>query len=437
MKTLSGSSLWLILFCLLISSAPNAKDVLHPPVTVEPVKEKSFEDATKEVGKIQAIDSVDLSFNASAKLTAIYFKNGDLVKQGDLIAQLDSVKAKADVDKARSTLALARTKLERVTNLLAKQPDALSKQDVDELKENVQLATADFKQKKATLGDYRLIAPFNGQLTSFSLSVGAQVSADTPLVTLYRLDPVEVHYALGQTEFGKAQPDQKVFLTVDAYKGREFKGVVSYVAPAVDASSGRVEIHAKLNNPDHALAPGMFANVKQIFGKGIIHLLVPQNSVIAKNKKRYVWVLQGNKVSKRAVTLGKNTNDGYVIIKSGLAKSDTVVKTGMQNLKEGEEVRVLTSEQPATEPTTDPVTEPTAAPVTKPTTDPATEPTADPVTEPTAAPVTEPTADPATEPTTDPVTEPTADPATEPTTDPVTKPTTDPATKPTTEKGKK
>lgn len=91
---------------------------------------------------------------------------------------------------------------------------------------------------------------------------------------------------------------------MEAYKGREFKGLVSYVAPAVDESSGRVEVHAQLGNPDHALAPGMFANVKQIFSKGIKHLLVPQNSVIANNEERFVWVLQGDKVSKRLCHLG-------------------------------------------------------------------------------------------------------------------------------------
>ncbi|WP_345850556.1 efflux RND transporter periplasmic adaptor subunit [Shewanella algae] len=349
MKTLSGSSLWLLIFCLPISLSLSAQEIQPPPVTVEAVKQASFRDVANEVGKIRAIDSVALSFNASAKLTAIHFKNGDMVKQGDLIAELDSVKAQADVDKARSTLALAKTKLERVRGLLAKEPDSLSKQDVDELEENVQLAAADFKQKQATLADYSLIAPFDGQLTSFTPSIGAQITAETPLVTLYRLDPVEVHFAISQVEFGKAQRGQEVHLTVEAYKGREFKGLVSYVAPAVDESSGRVEVHAQLKNPDHALAPGMFANVKQIFSKGIKHLLVPQNSVIANNEERFVWVLQGDKVSKRPVSLGRNTNDGYVIIKSGLQNSDTVVRTGMQNLQEGGEVRVLTNALLATE----------------------------------------------------------------------------------------
>lgn len=74
MKTLSGSSLWLLIFCLPISLSLSAQEVKPPPVTVEAVKQASFRDVANEVGKIRAIDSVALSFNASAKLTAIHFK---------------------------------------------------------------------------------------------------------------------------------------------------------------------------------------------------------------------------------------------------------------------------------------------------------------------------------------------------------------------------
>ncbi|MGL4517716.1 MAG: biotin/lipoyl-binding protein, partial [Shewanella sp.] len=117
------------------------------PVTVEAIKEFTFADAVKEVGKINSIDSAILNFSASEKISAIHFENGDNVSQGQVIAQLDNTKAKADLDKVKSALALAKTKLERVTDLLAKEPYALAKQDVDEMRENVNLAAADVRQK--------------------------------------------------------------------------------------------------------------------------------------------------------------------------------------------------------------------------------------------------------------------------------------------------
>lgn len=323
----------------LASLAADKVDII--PVTVEAVKESSFADGVKEVGKISAIDSAVLSFNASEKISAIHFSNGDTVTKGQVIAEQDNTKAKADLDKAKSTLALAKTKLERIEDLLIKEPFALAKQDVDELRENVNLADADVRQKQATMNDYLITAPFDGQLTSFSQSIGSQIGAGTALVTLYSLNPVEVRYAISQKDLGKAQKGQGVNVTVEAYGNTEFKGLVNYVAPAVDESSGRVEIHATLDNPEFKLAPGMFANIKQFYSHDIKHLLVPQNSIIANNDERFVWLVRGDNAVKQVVKLAQNTNDGYAVVLEGLAEGDLVVKTGMQNLKSDGKVKVI------------------------------------------------------------------------------------------------
>lgn len=323
----------------LASLAADKVDII--PVTVEAVKESSFADGVKEVGKISAIDSAVLNFNASEKISAIHFSNGDTVTKGQVIAEQDNTKAKADLDKAKSTLALAKTKLERIEDLLIKEPFALAKQDVDELRENVNLADADVRQKQATMNDYLITAPFDGQLTSFSQSIGSQIGAGTALVTLYSLNPVEVRYAISQKDLGKAQKGQGVNVTVEAYGNTEFKGLVNYVAPAVDESSGRVEIHATLDNPEFKLAPGMFANIKQFYSHDIKHLLVPQNSIIANNDERFVWLVRGDNAVKQVVKLAQNTNDGYAVVLEGLAEGDLVVKTGMQNLKSDGKVKVI------------------------------------------------------------------------------------------------
>jgi RND family efflux transporter MFP subunit len=323
----------------LAATAADKVDII--PVTAEAVRETSLADAVKEVGKINAIDSAILNFNASEKISAIHFSNGDKVIKGQVIAELDNTKAKADFDKAKSTLALAKTKLERVEDLLIKEPFALAKQDVDELKENVNLADADYRQKQAIMNDYVIKAPFDGQLTSFSQSIGSQIGAGTALVTLYSLNPVEVRYAISQNDFGKAQKGQEVNVTVEAYGSKVFNGLVNYVAPAVDESSGRVEVHAALENPESKLAPGMFANIKQYYSGGIKRLVVPQNSIIANNHERFVWLVRGDSAIKQVVKLAENTNDGYAVVTQGLVEGDLVVKTGMQNLKPDSKIKVV------------------------------------------------------------------------------------------------
>ncbi|PMG98430.1 efflux RND transporter periplasmic adaptor subunit [Vibrio lentus] len=335
-----SKTICLALFALHITPT-FAQDSNLIPVTIEKAHKQAFTSSINEVGKIRATDSAALTFSASDKILNIHFKDGDSVKKGELIAQLDNTKAKADLDKARSSLALAKSKLKRVQELLKKQPDSMSQQDVEELGEQANLAAADFRQKEALMNDYLLVAPFDGQLTNFTHSVGSKIDGATALVSLIKLDPVEVQYSIGQSDLGNAQLGQNVSIQVDAFVDEAFSGVVDYIAPAVDESSGRVEVHAHVTNPDHRLVPGMFAKVSQMTSEDSTKMVVSQNSVQAKDAQRFVWVVNGEKIEQRVVELGVNTNDGYVVVEKGLKLGDNVVVTGQQNLKKASLVKVM------------------------------------------------------------------------------------------------
>ncbi|MEZ8621336.1 efflux RND transporter periplasmic adaptor subunit [Vibrio splendidus] len=351
-----SKTICLALFAL-HSSPSFAQDSNLIPVTIEKAHKQAFTSSINEVGKIRATDSAALTFSASDKILNIHFKDGDSVKKGELIAQLDNTKAKADLDKARSSLALAKSKLKRVQELLKKQPDSMSQQDVEELGEQANLAAADFRQKEALMNDYLLVAPFDGQLTNFTHSVGSKIDGATALVSLIKLDPVEVQYSIGQSDLGNAKLGQNVSIQVDAFVDEAFSGVVDYIAPAVDESSGRVEVHAHVTNPDHRLVPGMFAKVSQMTSEDTTQMVVSQNSVQAKNAQRFVWIVNGEKIEQRIVELGVNTNDGYVVVESGLKLGDKVVVTGQQNLKKASLVKVMNpnAEQKTVELITEPV----------------------------------------------------------------------------------
>lgn len=357
-----SKTICLVLFALHISPS-FAQDSNLIPVTIEKAHKQAFTSSINEVGKIRATDSAALTFSASDKILNIHFKDGDSVKKGELIAQLDNTKAKADLDKARSSLALAKSKLKRVQELLKKQPDSMSQQDVEELGEQANLAAADFRQKEALMNDYLLVAPFDGQLTNFTHSVGSKIDGATALVSLIKLDPVEVQYSIGQSDLGNAKLGQNVSIQVDAFVDEAFSGVVDYIAPAVDESSGRVEVHAHVTNPDHRLVPGMFAKVSQMTSEDTTQMVVSQNSVQAKNAQRFVWIVNGEKIEQRIVELGVNTNDGYVVVEKGLKLGDNVVVTGQQNLKKASLVKVMNPN--AEQKTVELITEPIDKEVTK------------------------------------------------------------------------
>lgn len=353
---------------LTVSNLAHAKDDEKPhavPVTVEPISIKEFVATLNEVGKINAIDFAELTFSTPGKLVTINFKDGDVVKKGQIIAKLDSSKVKADLDKASSSLTTAKNKVRRVIELNKKQPGALSKQDFEELQDAANLAAADYRQQQAILKDYSLTAPFDGELTNFTKSKGSMIDAVTPLVSVYNLDPVEVTYTISQNDLGKAVKGQPITVTVEAYKDMTFNGVVDYVAPAVNKNTGRVAIHARIENPNHILAPGMFAQVSQMVNGRTNRIVAPQNAILAHNEDRYVWVVDKNNIAtKRYLTLGNNLNNGYVIVEKGLKVDDIVVVTGHQKIDDETLVNIIktqapTADAPAQEPkkkTTDPAT---------------------------------------------------------------------------------
>lgn len=317
------------------------------PVTVEPISTKEFVATLNEVGKINAIDFAELTFSAPGKLVAINFKDGDVVKKGQLIAKLDSSKAKADLDKAASSLTTARNKVKRVIELNKKQPGALSKQDFEELQDAANLAAADYRQQQAILKDYAITAPFDGELTNFTKSAGSIIDAATPLISIYNLNPVEVSYTISQNDLGKAVKGQPITVTVEAYKDMTFNGIVDYVAPAVNKNTGRVAIHARIENPNHILAPGMFAQVSQMVNGRTNRIVAPQNAILAHNEDRYVWVVdQNNIATKRYLTLGNNLNNGYVIVEKGLKVDDIVVVTGHQKIDDETLVNIIKTQAP-------------------------------------------------------------------------------------------
>lgn len=335
-----------VFFLLLIISPAKATDekpstVSNINVTVARARLKSISQVIDDVGKVYAVDSAVLSFSVDEKIDVINFDGGEDVQKGQVIAELSHGVAKADVAKAQSEFNLAKNKWQRSMAMIKKEPNSISLQDIDELKENVNLAQAEFDQKKAILDNYQIVAPFNGRLTDFSQSAGSYIKAFDPLVTIFKLNPVDVFYSVSQDNLDKIALNQKVELSAEALTNTKFSGVVNYIAPDVSIKSGRVNVHARVDNHDLKLFPGMFVNVKHYLDSKKRYLLVPQKSINAKDKQRFVWLVNAdNTISQRQVKLGKNLNSGDVIVEKGLKEGDQVVTTGNQWLADGMTVEV-------------------------------------------------------------------------------------------------
>ena len=331
-----------LLFTTLSSLASEPVKTSSIPIKIQDIKNRTFNEDFQEVGKITAVDSTALTFSASEKLTTKCFPDGAYVHKGDVIAKLNNTQPKAELQKSETQYAIERSKLHRMLALIKKQPDSISKQDIENQQLQTHLVQVDVQQKKDDLLNYQLIAPFNGRLTNFKYSIGSRISADDVVVSLIKNDPVEVAYSISQQELAGAASNQQVTITVDAYKDKSFTGVVNYIAPEVDPQSGRIDVQANIKNTNKLLIPGMFAKVTQHSAKNVTHPIVSQTAVIVDGDQRYVWLYDGKGVIKQPVVLGDNTNDGFVVIKKGISVDDKVVISGQQNLKPDSVVKIQT-----------------------------------------------------------------------------------------------
>lgn len=346
-RILIGILAFPMMFTTLSSLANEPATTLSIPIKIQNIKNRTFNQDFQEVGKITAVDSTALTFSASEKLITKCFSDGAYVHKGEVIAKLDSTQPKAELQKSETQYAIERSKLHRMLALIQKQPDAISKQDIENQKLQTHLVQVDVQQKKDDLLNYQLIAPFNGRLTNFKYSIGSRISADDVVVSLIKNDPVKVAYSISQQELAQAASNQQVTISVDAYKNKRFTGVVNYIAPEVDSQSGRIDVQANIKNTDKLLIPGMFAKVTQHSDKNITYPIVSQTAVIVDGDKRYVWLYDGKGVKQQPVILGDNTNDGYVVIKQGVDVNDKVVVAGQQNLKLDSLVKLQTATTPA------------------------------------------------------------------------------------------
>jgi len=250
-----------------------------PPTTVSSVtvKEEDWAPVLSAVGSISAVQGAVVSAELGGVVSQVAFENGSTAKKGDLLLQLDASAEEAQMHTAEADLNLARADLERSRELVGRK--VISKAEID-------AAESKFKQKEGSVDQMRSMiakktvrAPFDGQLGIRQVNVGQMINAGQQVVPLTSLDPVFADFALPQQHLGQLTPGLDVHVTTDALPGRVFNGKLTAINSMVDSSTRNITLQATLENPDHALRPGMFAKAEVILPQKRKTLVVPGSAI--------------------------------------------------------------------------------------------------------------------------------------------------------------
>ena len=299
--------------------------------------------ALTAVGSLRSDETVILRPEVAGRISEILFREGERVSKGDVLVRLDDSVQRADLDKARANLTLAKTKFERSVDLRRK--GFLSSQAEEESENNLKVAQADSELMKARLSKTALLAPFSGTIGLREVSVGDYVKEGQDLVNLESLDPLKVDFRVPEVAMSQVKDGQTLQVTLDALPDKVYDGRVYAINPLLDANGRALVIRAQVHNKDGSLRPGMFARVR-LFTSGIQDtLVVPEESLFPVGDDKYVYKVVDGKATRQKIQIGAR-REGRVEVVNGLTAEDVVVTAGVIKLREGVAVRVANTPSP-------------------------------------------------------------------------------------------
>jgi RND family efflux transporter MFP subunit len=315
------------------------------------------------VGRFTPSKTVEVRPRVSGAITRIFFRDGDFVRQGQPLFEVDPrpyraalSEAQADVASAQSALALAKSNYDRVAGLTG--DEAVAASEVDQLRTRVRsasaaLAAAQARQRERALDvEFATVrAPISGRISDRRVDAGNLVSGDnnanaTLLTTINAVDPIYFTFDASEALFLKTQRDRaedktpaKVQVRLQDESAYRWNGRLDFTDNGLDPRSGTIRIRAVLDNPDGFLTPGMFGNMRLADGGTVKAMLVPDDAVQSDQARKIVLTVgKDGMVAAKPVELGPLV-DGLRVIRSGLTPADRVVISNYQAAVAGAKIK--------------------------------------------------------------------------------------------------
>lgn len=322
------------------------------PVAVEAgrVEAMRIEDDTQAVGTLRSRQGVMLRPEVSGRIARLAFTDGQQVRKGQLLVQLDDTLQLAQLRQAEAQAGIARTNLQRNRELVGQ--NFISQSAVDQSVANLQVAEAQVALAQAQLARMRIVAPFDGVVGIRSVNVGDYVKDGADLVNLEDLSSVWVDFRLPERYMARLRSGQGVEVTLDALPGKSFTGRIEALDSQLDANGRSVLVRARLANAGGQLRAGMYARSRVVFAVRERALVVPEEALVPMGDKQFVFRIvddgAGNKTAHRIEARIGQRVSGKVELLDGVQAGDVVVVAGQARLARGDAqpVRIVDLNRP-------------------------------------------------------------------------------------------
>ncbi|MCK4932609.1 MAG: efflux RND transporter periplasmic adaptor subunit, partial [Candidatus Aminicenantes bacterium] len=321
-------------------------------VNVEPVERQSLNSYLVLNGIVEPERTVEIFSRLSAYVKQIVKEEGAFVRENDVLALLDDKEirisyqqARIQLEQAKLSLEEAEANLNRSQELIKK--DLISEQEFQTTEATYKQRQLDYENRQESFKDLelqlnwtRIRSLSDGYITERLVEVGDRVNANQQVYTIEDFSPLLVRVFVPTSDSIKLKTDMLTEITTEIIEGTIFRGRVKLINPRVDVQSGTVKVTVEVFDETLMLKPGMFVEAKIVIGKKEDVLIIPRKSILFKQNKTYVFVMDRNQVSQREIVLGL-TEEDHVEILSGLEQGEVIVTVGVEGLKDGERVEVV------------------------------------------------------------------------------------------------
>ena len=346
-----------VLLCL-VAATPwaSAQQPSAVPVGTLPAELRPITQATEFVGRVEAVERVEIRARVTGFLQDVLFTEGNIVKAGDVLYRIEPDTFQAAVQQAQGALYEAQGKFANATAQRARtqeltKTDAASKALLDvriadekSAQGDVVIADANLKTANVNLGYTEITAPITGEIGLSKFTKGNVVGPDSgPLTIIVSRDPMYVTFPVSQRAFLNFQEEAKrrkfaeaLTIRIKFSDGTSYDqvGKINFVNVTVDRATDTVTVRATLPNPDGALIDGQLVQVSVEAEKPEEKVLVPQAALIIDQQGPYVFLVVDGKAEIRRVKLGAESG-AFVVVNDGLKGGEQVVVQGMESLRAG------------------------------------------------------------------------------------------------------
>lgn len=332
-----------------------AQPLLLVPADIVTVDTGSVAQGVKITGTLEPMNRTTVHARVNAVIDAVLVREGERVKQGQVLARQNSADVTAQLRQAEAQYVSASVELQLTEALEKRKGELFAKKylsdadwaaaqgDTEVSRSNLKVRDAQVAMARRAAAETLITAPISGIVAERHVEPGSNLMPGQIVVTLVNLDELELAAAIPARDIPQVRIDSDVAFSVDGYPGETFHGKVTRINPMANGGARTITVYARVDNRDGRLRGGMFASGRLLTQKSASNTAVriPANAVRHIDGKDQVWAIRDNKLALQEVTLGvRDSGNSLVEVRSGLAAGERIVLTDIGHRTDGMPVTV-------------------------------------------------------------------------------------------------